>query len=60
MPVWDFPNPTFDKEICHNSKCDQFTQVQEFAGSAAGDVSIHQGEQAAIHGVTGQTKINNL
>ena len=61
MPVWDFPNPPFGKEICHHSKWDQIiTQVEESAGSAVGDISIHQGDQAAIQGVTGQTKINNL
>ena len=34
MPVWDFPNPPFGKEICHHSKWDQITQVEESAGSA--------------------------
>ena len=60
MPVWDFPNPPFGKEICHHSKWDQITQVQESAGSAVGDISIQQGDQAAIPGVTEQKKINNL
>ena len=60
MPVRDFPNPPFGKEICHHSKWDQITQVQESAGSALGDISIQQGDQAVIQGVTGQTKINNL
>ena len=41
MPVWDFPNPTFGRDICHHSKCDQITQVQESAGSAVGDISLH-------------------
>ena len=26
MPVWDFPNPPFGKEICHHLKWDQITQ----------------------------------
>ena len=60
MPVWDFSNPPFGKEICHHSKWDQITQVEESAGSAVGDISINQGGQAATQGVTGQTKINNL
>ena len=60
MPVWDFPNPTFGKEICHHSKWDQITQVQESAGSAVGDISVQQGDQAAIQGVKGQTNIYNL
>ena len=60
MPVCDFPNPPFGKEICHHSKWDQITQVQESAGSAVGDISIQQGDQAAIQWVTGQIKINNL
>ena len=34
MPVWDFPNPPFGKEICHHSEWDQITQGQESAGSA--------------------------
>ena len=46
MPVWDFPNPPFGKYICHHSKWRQITQVQESAGSAVGDISIHQGDQA--------------
>ena len=58
--MWDFPNPPFGKEICHHSKWDKITQVQESAGSAVGDVSIQQGDQAAIQRLTGQTKINNL
>ena len=33
---------------------------QESAGSVVGDISIHQGDKAAIQRVTGQTKINNL
>ena len=60
MSVWDFPNPPIGKEICRHSKWDQITQVQESAGSAVGDISIQQGYQAVIQGVTGQTKINNL
>ena len=40
LPGWDFPNPPFGKEICHYSKWDQITQVQESAGSAVGDISI--------------------
>ena len=35
-------------------------KVQESAGSAVGDINIHQGDQAATQGVTGQTKIHNL
>ena len=35
-------------------------KVQESAGTAVGDISIHQGDQAAIQGVTGQTKLFNL
>ena len=57
MPVSDFPNPPFDKEICHHSKWDQ---VQESAGSVIGDISIQKGDQAAIQGVTRQTKMNNI
>ena len=57
MHVWDFANPPFGKEICHHSKWDQITQVQESAGSAVGDISIQQGDQAVIQGVTGQTKL---
>ena len=34
--------------------------MQESAGFAVGDISIHQGDQVAIQGVTGQTKTNNL
>ena len=34
-------------EICYNSKWDQITQVGESGGSAVGDISIHQGDQAA-------------
>ena len=57
MPIWDFPNPPFGKEICHHSKWDQITQVQESAGSAIGDISTHQGNQAAIKGGQGKTKL---
>ena len=60
MPVCDFPNPSFGKEICHHSEWDQITQVQESAGSAVGDINIHQGDQAAIQGVIGQTTNYNL
>ena len=60
MPAWDFPNPRFGKEICHHSKWDQIAQVQESAGSAVDDISIKQGDQAAIQGVAEQTKMNNL
>ena len=42
MPLWDFPNPPFGKEICHHSKWDQITQVQESAGSAVGDINTHK------------------
>ena len=54
MPVWEFPNPPFGKEICHHSKWDQITQVQESAGSAVRDISIHQGDKAAIQGGHGK------
>ena len=57
MPMWDIPNPPFGKEICHHSKWDQATQVQESAGSAVGDISIHQGDQAAIQGGQGKHKL---
>ena len=60
MLVWDFPNPPFGKENCHHPTWDQITQVHESAGSAVGDLSIHQGDQAAIQGVAGQTKLNSL
>ena len=49
-------NPPFGKEICHHTKWDQISQVQESAGSAVGDVSIHQGDQAAIQGGQGKQK----
>ena len=35
-------------------KWDQITQVQESAVSAVRDISIQQGDQAVIQGVTGQ------
>ena len=35
-------------------------KVHKSSGSAVGDINIHQGDQAAIQGVTGQTQINNL
>ena len=39
-------------------------KVYKSSGSAVGDIigdiNIHQGYQAAIQGVTGQTKFNNL
>ena len=54
------PNPTFGKEICQHSNVIKLHKVQESAGSALGDISIHLGDQAAIQGVTGQTKMNNL
>ena len=57
MPVWDFPNPPFGKEICYHSKWDQITQMQESAGSAVVDISIQQGDQAAIQGMTGKQKL---
>ena len=49
----------FGKEItfCHHSNEIKLHKVQESAGSAVGDINIHQGEQAAIQGVTGQTKL---
>ena len=56
MPMWDFSNPPFGKEICHHSKWDQVTQVLESAGSVVGDINIHQGDQAAIHGGQGKHK----
>ena len=57
MPVWDFPNPPCGKEICHHSKWDQFTQVQESAGSAVGDISVHQGDQAEIQEGQGKQEL---
>ena len=60
MPVLDFPIPPFGKEICHHSNEIKLYKVQESAGSAVGDINIHQAYQATIQGVTGQTKINNL
>ena len=56
MPVWDFPNPPFGQKLFHHSKWDHITQVQISAGSAVADISIQQGGQAAIQGVTGQKK----
>ena len=50
MPVWDFLNPPFGKEICHHSKWDQVTRVRESAGFFVGDIGIHQGDQATIQG----------
>ena len=57
MPMWDFPNPRFGKEIYHHLKWDQVTQVQESAVSAIGDISINQGDQAAIQGGQGKHKL---
>ena len=34
--------------------------MQKSAGSAIGNMNVHQDDQAAIKGVTGQTKIYNL
>ena len=45
------------KEICHHSNGIKLHKVHESDGSAVDDISIHQGDQAAIQGVTGQTKI---
>ena len=56
----DFPMPSFGKEICHHSNEIKLQNVQESAGSAVGDINIHQGDQAAIQGVTRQTKMYNL
>ena len=49
----------FGKEMCHHSNEIKLHKVQESAGSAVGNINIHQGDQAAIQGVKGQTKINN-
>ena len=46
--------------LCAQHNWDQITQVYVSAGSAVGDISIQQGDQVAIQGVTGQTKIYNL
>ena len=51
MPVQDFPIPPFGKEICHHPNGTKLHNVHESAGSAVGDISIHQGNQAAIQGV---------
>ena len=37
-----------------------YTKVQESTGSTVDDISIHQGDQAAIQGVAEQTKVHNL
>ena len=50
----------FGKEICHHSNGIKLHKVQESAGCAVGDISIHQGDQDAIQGLAGETKINNL
>ena len=60
MPVYDFPIPPFGKEICYHSNGIKLHKVQESAGSAVGDISIHQGDLAAIQGVTGQIKLFNV
>ena len=49
--------PPFGKEICHHSNYIKLHKVHESAGSAVGDINIYQGDQAAIQGVTGQTKL---
>ena len=56
MPVWEFQNPPLGNEICYHSKWDQNTHMQESAGSAVGDISIHQSDQAAIQGGQGKQK----
>ena len=60
MPVQDFPIPPFGREICLHSNGIKLHNVQKSAASDVGDISIHQGDQAAILGVAGQTKINPL
>ena len=54
------PKRTFWQRNLSSLKMDQITQGQESAGSAVGDISIYQGDEAAIQGVTGQTKMYNL
>ena len=51
------PIPSFGKEIFHHSNGIKLHKVQESAGSAVGDISIREGDHAAIEGVTGQTKL---
>ena len=51
------PNPTI---WLRNLSSLKLHKVQESAGSAVGDISIRQGDQAAIQGVTEQTKMYNL
>ena len=58
--VEEFPIPPFGKHICHHSNGIKLHNMQKSAGSAVGDISIHQGDQAAIQGVTGQTIVFNL
>ena len=51
------PNPIIWQRNLSSLKWDQITQVQESAGSAVGDISIHQGDQAVIQGVTEQKQL---
>ena len=50
-----FQIPPFGKEFFHHSNGNKLHKEQESAGSSVGDISIHQGDHAAIQGVTGQT-----
>ena len=50
MQRFDFPIPTFGKEICHHSNGIKLQKMLESAGSAVSDPVVFQG-------VTGQTKI---
>ena len=53
MLMSDFPIRPFGKEMCHYSNGIKLHNVLESAGSVVGDISIHQGDQVAIPGVTG-------
>ena len=44
----EFPIPPFGKHICHHSNGIKLHHVQKSAGSAVGDISIHQGDQADV------------
>ena len=55
-----FPIPLFGKHICYESNGIKLHNMQKSAGSAVGDISIHQGDQAAIQEVTGQTVLLSI
>ena len=57
MPVYEFRFQPSGKEICHHLNGIKLHKVQESVGFAVGDISIHQGDQAAIQGVTGQKQL---